>query len=505
MRRTIALLTAATLSGCGLTDGPNRTGSAWLDSLDLGPEALRSVTVPVSELSLDTIFDPGAPDLPGKGVLSLGRSDAFGSRLSLWVTPSDTTRWTESSQRRDSVWVLELSLATSCPSGGSLGATLWDSTALGTVSPFAFLAGADLDAPATANLVGGACRDDSSTGLGRVRIPLDSTMVLEPSRGSFGVRFDAPDFPARQLAGFRLIGSHRDTLLLGIQDGRTGAGAWVVSYGKGSLAGMNQIGTRVRIRFDDAALRRELSRTIGGKGFSSDSFDNTWALFSARVGMATSSSTPGLARRLRLASWVVRSTDTTIVAASGADRSFATTRPEDGRSMEGEFHVRKIAPGLVRIALTAGSDSIPLLSRTSGNYQYSFLMFQGDSLEVPMYQDPGWTKFRFHYVGDRIFFVRDILAAPVAADDQIESVDGSSWTFRDEAVVRTGSGRGVFEARSAFGRILNEKRRKVFTDLYSSAISSDTTVDGNFRIDLPGRSTDSVTFLLRRRSLGVVP
>lgn len=122
-----------------------------------------------------------------------------------------------------------------------------------------------------------------------------------------------------------------------------------------------------------------------------------------------------------------------------------------------------------------------------------------------MYGDPGWTKFQFINDGTKVRFVRTVLAAGVAADDQIESHDDYGYSvFREEAIATSASKRVRYEARSAFSRILNHKAQEVWTDLYPTSLSADATLDGYYRIDLRDRPIDSVTFVVRRRNLGVV-
>ena len=71
MRRIFVLLAVASLSGC-ITDGPNKTGSSWLDANDLGPQGLHTVRVPVGFVAVDTIVEPGVPSYSGIGSLVVG-------------------------------------------------------------------------------------------------------------------------------------------------------------------------------------------------------------------------------------------------------------------------------------------------------------------------------------------------------------------------------------------------------------------------------------------------
>jgi hypothetical protein len=171
--------------------------------------------------------------------------------------------------------------------------------------------------------------------------------------------------------------------------------------------------------------------------------------------------------------------------------------------MEGTLVARPAGAGTIRISLLSGSDSIPFLTRDAA-IQYSFVLLPGQEIEAPMYLDPGWTKFRFRWQDGKVRFLRQVLAAPVAADDQIGGVDGGVYVFRDEAVARVGVSRVRFEARTAFSRILNRGAQEVWTDLYPVAVQSDSVLNDNSRIDLGNEPLDSVTFLFRRRITGAV-
>lgn len=497
MRRPIALLTAALLTGCGLTDGPNRTGSAWLDSLDLGPQGLESASFGLRSLEVDTILEPGVPSLNGVGTLVLGGTDALASTTSLWFDPSDSARWARGAKSERGNWKLELDLDTRCSRPDGIDVLMWS----GIRDTLAFLSGIPMGTPE--RTVAARCVDDTVAGVGRVSVALlDSHRVEFHSSMDFGLRLVAPDFASRQIVAARLVDGVDDTLRTGILEGRA---AWGMSWsdrGVGSLASSLGWGKRLRLRLDGASLREALAAHLGLPETQADSFDNTVSLFSARVGADIDVRTPGTARRFRLASWVVRHTDVTW-GPVGASTAWSSSRPEDGASMEGTLVVREAGAGTVRVALLSGSDSVPFLTR-DGQIQYSFVLRKDREVEAPMHLDPGWTKFRFLWQGGKVRFERQVLAAPVAADDQIEAVDDGSYVFRDEAVAVPGLGRIRFEARTAFSRILNRTAQEVWTDLYPVAVQTDSVVNDDSRIDLGSEPLDSVTFLFRRRITGAV-
>ncbi len=497
MRRPIALLTAVLLTGCGLTDGPNRTGSVWLDSLDLGPQGLESASFGLRALDVDTILDPGVPSLNGVGTLVLGGSDALESTTSLWFSPSDSTRWVRGSKDERGTWKLELVLDSSCSDPDGIEIRMWS----GIKDTLAFLSGISMGT--AERTVSAACVNDSASNTGRVRASLlDSTRVVFHSSQDFGLRLVAPGFESRQIVAVRLVDGVDDTLHPGLLEGRAAWGMRWSDRGAGSLASTLGWGKRLRVRLDDAALRQALATRLGLPSVDADSFDNSVSLFSARVGADVHVRTPGTARRFRLASWVIRHTDISY-ASIGSSVGWSSSRPDDGASMEGTLVARDGGAGTVRVALLSGSDSIPFLTH-DGQIQYTFVLLPGQEIEAPMYLDPGWTKFRFLLEDGKVRFVRHVLAAPVAADDQIKAVEGGVYVFRDEAVAKDGVARVRFEARTAFSRILNRGAQEVWTDLYPVAVQTDSVINDNSRIDLGSQPLDSVTFLFRRRITGAV-
>jgi len=497
VRRLIALLATAILSGCGLTDGPNRTGSAWLDSLDLGPEGLESVSVGLRALEIDTILEPGVPALNGMGTLVLGGTKALSASTSLWFAPSDSTRWLLGSSFDRGAWTLELLLDTSCSSEDGIEVRLWSRIQ----DTLAFLSGTPMTI--AERTVSATCNTDTKTGNVRVTALVgDSNRAIYHSSDDFGLRIEAPGFQTRQIVAARLVDGKGDTLLPGLLEGRSAWGVRWTDRKTGSLASSLGAGKRLRLRFDAAALRSAVASRLGLPTADADSFDNAVSIFSARAVAPVISVSEQVARRFRLASWVVRHADTSF-AAIGSQVGWKTSRPEDGASMEGTLVVRDAEAGAARVCLLAGSDSIPFLTR-DGQVQYSFVLLEGDSVEAPMSGDPGWTKFQFKLKGGKVRFIRQVLASGVAADDQIQGVDDGSYVYRDEAVAVEGRGKVRFEARTAFSRILNRKAQQVWTDLYPVAVQKDAVLDDNATIELAAEPIDSVTFLLRRRITGAV-
>lgn len=504
MRRIFALLAVASLSGC-ITDGPNKTGSAWLDGQDLGPQGYQAVTLPVSFVHIDTIVEPGVPAYSGSGSLVIGGGDAFAVSTSLWFDVKDTTRWI--TNRPDAVanpgWRLVLSLDTSCASG-KVHLSRWN-TELDTGAFLLGLDGADFsDAPdyeATAS-----CNDDSTGTSHTIDLPLgDSTTVVRKGT-NFGIRLTASDFASRVVSAVRVVNGQGDTLAVGLFEGRGAWGVRATPRSAGSLTSMATAGTRLRLRFDEIALRRSLQNALGIDSVASDSFDNTFSLYSARATAPLVSVSASTSQRFRLASWVVLNRDTTDLPFSvgaNASKAFASSRKVDGKTMQGELRVMGLKGGIARIALVTDGDSVPFYTTQTDTVSH-FYLFPGQAVEAPMYADPGWTKFWFVNDGTKVRFIRTVLALGVAADDQVQSVEDGASVYREEAIATTGLSRVRFEARTAFSRMLNRKVQEVWTDLYMTSVATDATLDGNYRIDLRSNPIDSATFIVRRRNQGVV-
>lgn len=493
----------ASLSGC-ITDGPNKTGSEWLDDQDLGPKGYETVTLPVSFLRVDTIVEPGVPAYSGLGSLIVGGGNVFSTTTSLWFDVNDTDRWIR--ERPATVantgWRLQVVLDTSC-SDGDVKLRRWNSD-LDTGTFLLGLESADLSTPDYEKT--GECKDDASGTVHSIEIPLGDSTAVVPKGRNFGIRLTAPDFNARNVAAVRVLDGAGDTLEIGRFEGRP---AWGVrsTHRGGSLTSLSTTGSRLRMRFDASALRQSLRNALGADLAASDSFDNTFSVFSARAVSKLDSVSSGVSARFRLASWVVQHRDTTDLpfgVGTSARKAFASRRDFDGKSMDGELVVTGLKGGIARISLVKSGESI-LFYTTQSDTASHFYLFPGDSVEAPMYGDPGWTKFQFINDGTKVRFVRTVLAAGVAADDQIESHDDYGYSvFREEAIATSASKRVRYEARSAFSRILNHKAQEVWTDLYPTSLSADATLDGYYRIDLRDRPIDSVTFVVRRRNLGVV-
>lgn len=497
MRRIFALLAVASLSGC-ITDGPNKTGSAWLDDLDLGPQGFQTVTIPLGTQIVDTIAVPGVPAYSGEGSVVVGNADAFDGVTSLWFDAKDTTRWVGggSTGLVDTGWTLRVRLEDPC--SGILRLSRWNSG----LDTGAFLLGAPVgSSPDT--VVDGVCRNDSDAY--NVDFPLGDTSSIVFKQTSFGVRIVSDDAPVRKVLSVNVLDHKGDTLKYALHEGRGAWGTRLVRKRGGSITGMVSSATRLRIRFDGEALRTRLHAALGFPTVESDSFDNTVAVFSARMNAPVVSVSSGVSQRFRLASWTVMSRDTTD-APIGGSRSvaFSTKRARDGKSMEGDLRVDWLEGGLARVSVVSSGDSVPFYT-TEGNVVYHFYLFPGDALEAPMYDDPGWTKFWFRNDSTRIRFIRTVLYDGVAADDQIQSLDeNSDIVYREEAIARPGVDKVRFEARATANRILNNKKLEVWTDLFPTSLDDDASVGGRFRIDLRANPLDSVTFVVRRRNQGVV-
>jgi len=516
VRRTIALLTAALLSGCGLTDGPNRTGTAWLDSQDLGTQGLESVTIPVSALRVDTIQEPGVPSLNGVGFLSVGETESYRASTSIWFDPRNVDRWIHNATSLDTTtnWRLELKLDAACPKGDLRVSITSTTSGVGDTLKFLQALG-----PADSTLSGVSCRAEDS--VIAVTLPF---RTLPTSAANFGIHIESNGFDAREIyyhgdyphqiarvtnaTGAK--GGKGDTLFTGNFDGRP---AWQTRWTPstvGSIASTAGAGKRLRIRFDTASIRNNLLAALHLPASKGDSFENQVAIFSARAVSRYSKITDGAMRRFRLASWVVQSVDTTMATVSAAPTvvGFSSARVADGKSMSGELHVAQLPFGAVSICVISGSDSLSFYTR-EGVLENHFILYPGQDIEAPVYADPGWMKMRFRYdkngSAEKILYIRTILSAGVAADDQIQSVDGSSNAiFRSEAIATPDQSTVRFEARTAFNRIINVRAQPVWTDLYPVALSGETAIDNQFQINLWPNPVDSVTFLVRRRTLGVV-
>lgn len=503
MRRIFALLAVASLSGC-ITDGPNKTGSEWLDANDLGPQGLHTVRVPVGFLAVDTIVEPGVPSYSGIGSLVVGATDAFDAALSVWFDATDTTRWGRgglAGMVDSSGWTLRVVLDTTCTGSGKVGLRRWNK-----ISDLdAFLLGGIVDSAPVQSVAAGACSDSAS--IHNLDFHLGDSTLVQRKKTRFGIRLEGDGFAARTVLTMFLLNDVGDTLRFATHEGRGAWGVRTQPKWRGSIAGMVATGTRLRMRFDAQALRAELRRTMGIEAAESDSFDNTFTILSARATAPLLGVSSGVAQRLRLASWTVLGRDTTTLAFSkgaNASRAFASSRARDAKKMEGELHVRGYEGGIARISLLVGSDSVPFYT-TEGGIVNHFHLFPGDSIEAPMYQDPGWTKFTFRNDGRQIHFVRTILHDAVAADDQITELDNySKPVYREESIARSGVSKVRFETRTAFSRILNNKAQDVWTDLYTVSVAGENTLEGVYRIDLAKSPLDSVTFTVRRRSQGVV-
>lgn len=501
MRRIFALLAVASLSGC-ITDGPNKTGSEWLNSLDLGPQGYETVTLPLGVAEIDTIVEPGVPAYSGIGSLVVGSSAAFDATASIWFDAKDTTRWVSGGDS-DVVdgWTLRVLLDTSCPSG-KLHLSRWN-TELDTG---AFLLGADLASEPDYEASASCVDDTADASLHYIDFPLGDSSAVVRKGGNFGVRLDGEGFEVRSIALAAILNPEGDTLRYGLFEGRGAWGTRLVRKPGGSITGMLAAGTRLRMRLRADDLRTELLDRMGIDSVASDSFDNSVTVFSARVASTVANVSAGASQRLRLASWSILSRDTTDLEFSeggSRSRAFSSSRARDGKTMSGELRLVGMDDGLVRVALVTDGDSIPFYT-TEGTVVYHFYLFPGESIEAPMYSDPGWTKFRFENDGRRVRFVRAILSDAVAADDQIMDVDeNGDIVYREEAIASAGVGKVRFEARTAFGRMLNNRKQEVWTDLYAATVS-DASLEGNFRIDLAAKPVDSVSFVVRRRSLGVV-
>lgn len=499
MRRYFALLTAALLSGCGLTDGPNRTGSAWLDELDLGPQGLESVSVPFRALQIQVMADPAVPAYNGAGVLSVGQSAGFSAVTSFWFDPRDTTRWVRKrpADTAQGSWSLVLNLDTSIAGTPSVQIQTWNAVA----DTLPFLLGASRGAPDSS--FGATLRDTAIVGvLG------DSNTVRYGQGRDIGIRVSAPNLESRGIYAVYLVNGKGDTLLPANVDGRAAWGVrWTVDDAL-AIASTVGAGKRVRILADANTLRSHIVTSLGLPQAASDSFDNTVAIFSARAKTSIANVSGGARARFLLSSWVVDHRDTTELAATSGDMqaAFSSVRTSDGKSLDGVLHVRKISDSLVRISIVAGADSIPFLNPLgSKGVQYHFYLFAGDSVEAPMSPNPNWVKFAFRYSGGKVRFIRTVLSDAVVADDQVEAHDASGYlVYRDEAIANSGSSFVRYEARTAFGRTLNRKAQEVWTDLVAARVSADSSIDDNFRIQLRSTPIDSVTFLVRRRSQGVV-
>jgi len=496
VRRYFALLTAALLSGCGLTDGPNRTGSAWLDDLDLGPQGLESVTVPFRALQVQVMADPSVPAYNGTGTLSVGQSDGFTAVTSLWFDPQDTSRWVRKrpADTARGSWTLVMRLDTALAARDStVELQVWH-TVRDTLS---FLLGKS-SSSTSPSLV-------ATIGDSTVRASLgDSNFVRYGQPGDIGFRIQAPKTPSRGVYAVYLVDGKGDTLLPGLVDGRAGWGVRWRTTTALALGHTIGAGKRVRLLADANTLRSHIVTSLHLPQVANDSFDNTVAVFSARAKSSIGSASPGGAYRFRLASWVVQQRDTTVVEIGDGDRqaAFRSSRTSDGATMTGTLHVQRLDDSIARVFILHGTDTVPFYNR-AGSVQNHFYLFKGDSIEAPMYQDPGWTKFSFRNQDGKIRFIRTILGDGVIADDQIQSYDESgNPVYRDESVAKSGSVR--FEARAAFGRILNRKAQEVWTDLYPAAVSTTSSLDDNFGVNLLSTPIDSVTFLVRRRSQGVV-
>lgn len=499
MRSTFALLAAALLSGCGLTDGPNRTGSSWLEDLDLGPQGLETVSVPVTALRTVTMLDPGVPALNGVGTFAIGDPDGLGLVSSIWFDPADSARWVRS-RAKDSAgraWRLELGLATTCPKGAKLDVQVWGDVE----DTLPFLLGQGRRAPDSS--VVATCIDTSAILVAQLG---DSNFVAYPSTKPFGLRFSATGFQAREVSSIRIVNGIGDTLLAGIHAGRGAWGSrWTVEE-SGAISSSLDAGTRLRIRFDGDAIRSGIASGLGLDPVGSDSFDNTVSIYSARAVSRVAGISPNAVRRFRLASWVVlmRDSSSLTVPARGtqAQTAFRSRRPSDGSSIEGTFSTFAVSDSLVGVVLLYGSDTMSFLT-SSGNLQNRFHLFQGDSIEASLYGSNAWIKLGFQYRDGKVLFTRTVLSDVVAADDQATVYEDGSYEYREEAIASS-VGPVRYEARSAFQRIVNRKAQEVWTDLYDVAMDGDSLAEGNARIRLATNPVESVTFQVRRRTQGVV-
>lgn len=497
MRSTFALLAAALLAGCGLTDGPNRTGSSWLDDIDLGLQGLETVSVTAVPTGVLTMLDPGVPALNGVGRFAIGQPEGLGLVSSVWFDPQDTTRW-KRSRPTDSArgpWSLELRLTTTCPSSGDLDVQLYRN--LSDTLPF--LLGAAKGSPDAS--LQARCKDSVTL----VAAMGDSTFLSDSTR-PFGLRLSAEGFPVREVSSVRLVDGVGDTLLHGLHAGRGAWGSrwWVTS--KGALSTALDAGTRLRLRFDGETLRRGIASGLGLATAGTDSFDNTVSIFSARAVSRVTRLTDGTIRRFRLASWVVLSRDTTAVdvpASNGqVQAAFRSHRPSDGNTFEGTLSVFPVAEGLVGVSLLYKSDTMSLVT-PAGTLQNRFHLFSGDSIEANVYGSNSWLKLGFQYKDGKILFTRAVLSDVVVADDQAESFGEGAYQYREEAVARA-TGTVRYEARSAFQRIVNRKTQEVWTDLYAVPMDDDNLPEGNASITLASPPVETVTFQVRRRTQGVV-
>lgn len=501
MRSTFALLAAALLSGCGLTDGPNRTGSSWLEDLDLGPQGLETVSVPVTALRTITMLDPGVPALNGVGTFAIGDPDGLDLVSSIWFDPQDTTRWIRSSAKDSTAkaWKLELRLATTCPKGSSVTVQVWGDVK----DTLPFLLGEGRSAPDSS--VAATCNDTTATLVAQLG---GSAFVAHPTTKAFGLRILAPGFQPREVSSssIRLVNGIGDTLLSGLHAGRGAWGSrWTVS-GAGSISSSLDAGTRLRIRFDGDAIRGGISSGLGLDPVGSDSFDNTVSIYSARAVSRISGLSPNATRRFRLASWVVlfRDTDSLAVPSLGkqAQTAFRSRRPSDGSSIEGTFSTFAVSDSLAGICLLYGTDTMSFLT-SSGRLQNRFHLFEGDSIEASLYGSNAWIKLGFHYRDGKVVFTRTVLSDAVAADDQAKEFEGGSYEYREEAIAAA-TGTVRYEARSAFQRIVNRKAQEVWTDLYDVAMDGDLLPEGNAIVTLATNPVELVTFQVRRRTQGVV-
>lgn len=499
MRSTFALLAAALLSGCGLTDGPNRTGSSWLEDVDLGPQGLESVSVPLSVVGAVPMLDPGVPALNGVGKFAIGDPDGLDLVSSVWFDPQDTSRWKRKRPADSALrpWTLELELATTCPKSGTLDVQMWRD--LSDTLPF--LLGASKGPADTA--IPAACKDSVSSTL---IAKMGDSSFLTATTKAFGLRFAAAGFPAREVSVMRLVNGVGDTLLLGVHAGRGAWGArWTLSE-PGSLSSAIDAGSRLRLRFDGAALRKGLAAGLGLANVGSDSFDNTVAIYSARAVSRVTDITASASRRFRLASWVVLSRDTTTLDVPAANKpeqkAFRSHRPSDGNTFEGTVSVFHVADGVVGVSLLHNSDTMALLT-PSGHLQNRFHLFPGDSIEANVYGNNAWVKLGFQHKAGKILFTRAVLSDAVVADDQAEGYEDGSYQYREEAIA-TAKGTVRYEARSAFQRIVNRKAQEVWTDLYVVPMDAGVLLESNARITLATQPVDSVTFQVRRRTQGVV-
>jgi hypothetical protein len=500
VRSTFALLAAALLSGCGLTDGPNRTGSSWLEDLDLGPQGLETVSVPANALRVLTMLDPGVPALNGVGAFSIGHPDGLGLVSSVWFDPQDTSTWIlgrpKDSARGD--WKLEVKIATTCPAGATMDVRIWSDVQ----DTLPFLLGAGRGTPNSS--VVATCIDSSEILVARLG---DSAFVTHPSTKAFGLRFVSESFPARVVKQIRLVNGVGDTLLHGMHAGRGAWGSRWSATGTGSISSAIDAGSRLRIRFDGDALRGAISSRLGLDPVASDSFDNTVSIYSARAVSRVTDLSANARRRFRLASWVVLSRDSTILSlpAPGgrAQADFKSRRPSDGSTIEGTVSTVALSDSLVGISILYGTDSATFVT-TSGSLQKRFHLFAGDSIEATLSGSKfSWVKLAFQFRDGKLVFTRTILAETVVADDQANAYENRSYEYREEAIA-SAKGPVRYEARSAFQRVVNRKAQEVWTDLYVVPMDADSLVEGNAIVTLATQPVDSVTFQVRRRPQGVV-